>query len=118
MLREIKNVRQIQGEPPRRWFNNHDMDLITWHEKNKLISFQLCYDKENDEKALDWNASAGLEHRKVDDGESRKGHYKATPILIDNGRYDIEKIRNDFLQYSEQIEPEIREFVLHCLSAD
>jgi len=115
MLTEIKKVRQIEGEPNRRWFNNHDMDLIVWQENENILAFQLCYDKTGNEKAISWKPDTGLIHQKVDDGENRPGHYKATPILIQNGSYDLEKIRNDFESYSESISDDIRVFVLDNL---
>lgn len=115
MLREIKNVRQIPGEPSRRWFNCEEMDLIIWHELGTIIGFQLCYDKKEEEKALSWKAETGLVHEKVDNGELRDGHYKATPILIQNGKYNVENIRINFLKYSVNISDEVRSFVLHCL---
>jgi len=30
MLREIRDVRQVSGEPMRRWFSDEDFDLIVW----------------------------------------------------------------------------------------
>lgn len=115
MLREIKNVRQIPDEPNRRWFNSEEMDLIIWHDADSIIGFQLCYDKPGHEKALSWKLETGLIHEKVDNGESRDGHYKATPILIQNGSYDIEKIRENFLNNAEKVNYDIRDFVMQCL---
>lgn len=115
MLTEIKNLRQIHNEPERRWFNSEDMDLFIWCDNNDFIGFQICYDKTASEKALSWKPSTGLVHQQVDDGESRAGRYKATPILIENGRFDLEKIRNDFEYKSKNIPIEVRDFVLDNL---
>ena len=112
MLREIKKVRQINGEPNRRWFNGEDMDLIVWHDEDEFLGFQICYEKTGQEKALSWKKDSGLVHQKVDDGESRTGYYKATPILIQNGQYNLDKIRKDFEYYSESISEEVKVFVL------
>lgn len=115
MLREIKNVRQISGEPSRRWFTDENMDLIIWYEAEEFIGFQLCYDKAGQEKALSWKPETALVHERVDSGESRDGHYKATPILIQNGHYDIEIIRTSFLNNAEKVDKDIRDLVLQCL---
>lgn len=117
MLREIKSVRQISGEPNRRWFNDDDMDLIVWHKGNSILGFQLCYDKLKEEKAISWKPETGLVHEKVDNGESRDGHYKSTPILIENGSYDIETIKAVFSPCSVNINDDsVRAFVLEHLN--
>ena len=116
MLKEIKKVRQVSGEPERLWFNSSEMDLIIWQEDNSYIGFQLCYDKSSQEKALSWKPSTGLVYEKVDDGESRDGHYKATPILLKNGSYDLKKARSEFISRSAELTNEIRDFVLKNLN--
>ena len=115
MLAEIKKVRQIEGEPARRWFNCHQMDLFIWYENNQIIGFQLCYDKDIKEKAFSWHKDRGLQHQKVDDGENRPGHYKATPILVQNGSYELISIIEEFKKYSLDLIDEIKDFVLKKL---
>ena len=45
MLVELKDARQIHGEPVRRWFMSPAMDLIIWHDEHmNPIGFQLCYE--------------------------------------------------------------------------
>ncbi len=115
MLREIKNTRQIPSEPNRRWFNSEEMDLFIWHQADSIIGFQLCYDKSGQERALTWKPDTGLIHEKVDNGESRDGRYKATPILLKNGTYDIDSVISEFLSKSERLSYEIKDFVLQKL---
>lgn len=115
MLREIQQVRQIQGEASRRWFSSHEMDLIVWHQAGCLTGFQLCYDKNAEEKALTWTHSSGLLHEQVDNGESRRGHYKASPVLFRDGEYNLNKIRTAFISQSQNIADDVREFVLQQL---
>src|SRR5690242_6752512 len=82
MLMEFQNVRQVPGEPRRRWFTSEDVDLVVWcDESGCAIAFQLCYDKARSERALTWKPDCGFSHRAVDDGEGSRGKYKATPIL-------------------------------------
>ena len=88
MLRELADVRQIPGEPRRRWFADDYFDLIVWfNKKGESIGFQLCYDLPGEERALTWHKNTGFSHRRVDDGE-RQRPYKATPILVADGSFD------------------------------
>lgn len=116
MLVEITKVRQIPDEPERRWFSSEFMDLIVWQKAGELIGFQLSYDKLADEHALSWHVDKGLMHHKVDDGESRSGHYKATPILVEDGKANIEKVIQQFEESSDEIDATIRQFVLTHLT--
>ena len=44
-LSEVRNCRQVRGEPRRRWFGSEQMDLIVWcDDTGAPIGFQLCYD--------------------------------------------------------------------------
>ena len=45
-MKLLKNVRQIEGEPFRRWYADDYFDLFIWFDDNdKVTGFQLCYDK-------------------------------------------------------------------------
>lgn len=80
---EIKHVRQIDGEPQRRWFTSVDLDLMLWLDQDEnLLSWQFCYDKARDEHAVGWHFATGWHHQKVDDGEPATGlSYKSSPLL-------------------------------------
>lgn len=42
---EMRNVRQDSADYFRRWFFDHDFDLIVWYLPNgSIFGFQLCYD--------------------------------------------------------------------------
>lgn len=45
MLRELANVRQVAGEPRRRWFFCHEIDLVLFEDEQGICAFQLAYDK-------------------------------------------------------------------------
>jgi len=115
VLTEIKNVRQIAGEARRRWFADESMDLIVWHDGQRPVSFQLCYDKKAEEKALSWKPLTGLLHEQVDNGESGGGRYKATPVLLAAGDYNLERIKTDFIKHSAGIDETIKALVLQGL---
>ena len=58
MLAEIRNARQIAGEDFRRWFTDEEFDLIVWYgDDRSLVGFQLCYDKQDRERALTWTST-------------------------------------------------------------
>ena len=70
MLTEFVNVRQVPGEPKRRWFSDDNFELIVWmNEDGKIIGFQLDYDKDKNMRALTWKDPSSYFHHRVDDGE-------------------------------------------------
>ena len=116
MLKEIKNVSQPQGEPPRRWFSSSDTDLIVWYNASEIIGFQLCYDRGIDEHALTWMRGQGFTHRRIEDGESKGMQHKMTPILVPDGVVDISRVTKDFELQSEEIDAVVRGFVMKYLA--
>lgn len=82
MLMELQHVRQIEGEPERRWFMDEFFDLIVWIASDQSIAgFQLCYDKEHTPNALTWRRESGFQHQSIDDGEARPSRLKMSPVL-------------------------------------
>ena len=115
MLNEFTDVRQVEGEGPRRWFFNDYFDLIIWYrDEGGFDGFQLCYDKSGHERALTWNWNHGYRHNKVDEGEMPFSA-KMTPILVQDGLFDSESIAHRFERESTNIPKEIRDFVLKKL---
>jgi hypothetical protein len=111
-LRELADVRQVPGEPRRRWFSSPDLDLIIWvGERGAVLAFQLCYDKSRGERALTWHSERGYDHAAVDDGERQPSQYKSTPILVADGRLDRERVLELFVAASEALPHSIRETV-------
>lgn len=117
MLREVRNVRQIEGEPSRRWFGDEFFDLIVWYDKYKaIIGFQLCYDLHHDERALTWIKGRGYNHNRIDDGESLAGGYKATPILVKDGAFEHDRIASLFGEASRELDHEVAELVMEKIN--
>jgi hypothetical protein len=115
-LRELPEVRQVPGEPRRRWFNSPELDLIVWlDDDDRPSGFQLCYAKRRGERALTWRAGRGYDHAAVDDGESMPTKYKGTPILVADGLFQSDKVKADFLEASGAIPESIRRFVADVL---
>ena len=112
MLTEATDIRQIPGEPKRRWFSDDDFELIVWIDYNDIIvGFQLCYDKRNNMRALTWKAPSTYYHDRVDDGEVHPLQPKATPVLVADGTFDYQRIAAMFLKESTAIDSTIARFV-------
>ena len=111
MLRELSGVQQIKGEPMRRWFYDHEIDLVIWQDDaGEIISFQLAYDKTLNEHSLFWHRERGTKHDVVDDGEG-EGLSKRTPFLNLNRAADCDRVLAKFLTLSGGIQHEITNFV-------
>ncbi|MBL4623206.1 MAG: hypothetical protein JKY89_12495 [Immundisolibacteraceae bacterium] len=119
MLREIPAVRQIKGEPDRRWFSSIEADLLVWHvwdTSNIITGFQFTYDKSRAEKVVTWQQTVdGLQHMTVDDGEQRPGKPKSTPILVTSVSFDPWHVCGLFLRISADLPREIRNRVCAAL---
>lgn len=65
-MNEYINVRQIPGEPKRRWFYSKDFDLIVWlSDDQDITGFELCYDKDCNAYSIEWKIPGGFNPRKV-----------------------------------------------------
>jgi len=114
-MKEIhpKYVKQVQGEPHKRWFEDDYFDLLVWeNELGQIVEFQLCYDKLHNQRSLIWKKQFGYMHSKIDDGENNPGKYKATPILVDDGVFNSAAIAERFRNRSKEIDTKVSTFVL------
>jgi hypothetical protein len=111
MLREILNLRQREEEGYRRWFTDDYWDLFIWYdEAGRIVAFQLCYGKPDDEHALTWQEGKGYRHTKVSDGESTAVSHM-TPILVRDGLFEKEAVASSFTRDGVRIDREVMEFV-------
>ncbi|MGA2478014.1 MAG: hypothetical protein ABSG63_04605 [Spirochaetia bacterium] len=111
MLAEIQNTRQVAGEGFRRWFTDDYFDLIVWYgNDNALLGFQLCYDKQRQERALTWTTEHGFQHNRIDAGEV-PGHAKMTPLIIADGAFNRDPVAERFRRESAALDPVIATFV-------
>jgi len=117
MLHEIPNVRQIPGEGRRRWFTDAYFDLIVWYaEDGSLTGFQLCYDKEGEERAFTWNRGHACVHESTDSSEL-PGHSKMSPVLTGGSPAPARNIAVRFMQQSANVEPAIVRVVFTTICA-
>jgi len=118
MLRELSDVRQIDGGRQRRWFQSDDEDLIVWYAEGGAIEgFQLCYDRHDHERALTWMRGQGFSHNCIDAGEGSALRYKRSPVLTADGRFDADAMIRRFTEISAALPPEVSEFVSGKLAA-
>lgn len=118
-LTEVQDVRQVPGEPRRRWFESPDFDLVVWCDASGApAAFQLCYDKTTAEHALTWHPRSGIEHTAVDAGEAVGIGHKRAPTLVADGEADVHRVRQRFLEASRRLPPDIVEFVCAKLAGE
>lgn len=111
MLRELPNVKQVAGEPKRRWFFCHDIDLVVWEdEAGSICGFQLAYDKHRNEHSLFWSRDKGFTHYAVDDGEPMAG-VNDTPFLYANGPFKRDRVLEQFLALAAELPSGISSFI-------
>ncbi len=114
-LRELPRVQQVPGEPRRRWFHGHEMDLVTWEDADgALLGFQLAYDKHRNEHSIEWRAGRGFTHYQVDDGEA-VALSKETPFLYVDGPFPRDRVLGLFLAGAQGLPPAISTFVANRL---
>jgi hypothetical protein len=112
MMQECSNVRQILGEPIRRWFSDDYFDLIVWLKpEGSIYSFQLCYDKKGNEKSLRWYESGAYSHCRIDDGEGRSLRHKSAPIDVKDGLFDADVIGERFINAADLLPENIRALI-------
>src|SRR5690349_20467568 len=113
MLRELSNVRQIEGRQKRRWFQSSAEDLIVWYDGDGRISgFQLCYDRNRNERAVTWLSGRGYSHDRVDADARRGLKYAQTPILVADGAFDAPAMTSRFLDIAVSVPDDVRQFVV------
>ena len=113
MLYEIKGVNQDSLEYKKRWFFDHEIDLLIWlNANNEIAGFQLCYDKLNNPHALTWLRDKGYRHNRIDFREDKIGRRRGSPILLADGKLETERITEEFSRQSGNLETWISAFVL------
>ncbi len=113
-LTEHENVRQRENEGFRRWYLNSYFDVILWYKEDHktFIGFQLCYSRNNNEKAFTWTKDY-TSNRLVSDSFFEKGvSHMSTGILKGEGGYIPEEVIIRFKNESNIIDKEIKELII------
>jgi hypothetical protein len=112
MLAEWNKPGIREGKLTKRWFGDSFFDLFVWQdESEKIVSFQLCYGKPQDEHALTWMSPSIYYHQRVDDGENKPGKSKSTPVLLPDGMFEAPSIARRFQEESKEIDTSVSEFI-------
>ena len=105
MLQELKNVRQVNGEGPRRWFVDDEIELILWYDfDKKLEGFQICYDKLAGTRTITWKRMVAT------GGESKS-------VLISDGPYNRGRLLALVERSIEGLDQPLRTFILDRLTS-
>jgi hypothetical protein len=114
MLSEFNDVSQHAGEPRRRYFLSEYFDLYVWEDKDRrFVGFQLCYDKNNKERALSY-IDGIFSHRGIDTGEA-SASVNRTPILVADGAFNKEENLERFIDESKSIDQRVAAYVIDML---
>ena len=113
-LREIKGIKQREGEDFRRWFtDDREMDLYVWTDpEGRITGFQLTYGKSVSEHAITWFLNSEFFHSKVLSGD-RTNEGMQTPILVSDGLFDKNSVVKDFLAKADKLDPRLRAFIMN-----
>ncbi len=113
MLVELRRyMRYYITEGARRSFHNEFFDLFVWYDANKNISsFQLCYDKFNNERSLTWGKDGYFTHECLDEkGELLWGKRKF--FIKKKKKFEKDLVVKRFQTDSRTIDDKIASFVL------
>ncbi len=117
MLYEILKVRQIPGEPYRRWFTDTLYDLYVWYAdeaRREIVGFQFCYDKNRLEHAVTWHKGRGFRFNKVDQGlDDPLGNQ--SQILRADGRVRREALVMTFHSAAKELDQTMVKAILDVL---
>ncbi len=114
MLRECRQVAQVNGEPIRRWFHDELFDLLVWFDgEDQPIGFELIHDPEDSPRALVYRPTGRLSYSYVDDGSSdvEPAYGGMARILGKSASFPRELLLKEFTQRSEEMEPRVAQFV-------
>lgn len=111
MLEEVAHVTQYEPGKYRRWFHDDFFDLYTWETPaGEMIGFQLCYAKDDKQRALRWSAKGGYRHEGVDQPEDKPGR-AASAIFVADGIFDPSGIGGRFGAEATSLPPKIKNFI-------
>lgn len=112
MLAEVRAGQLPREAEYSRWFCDESFDLIVWQRGAEIVAFQLCYDKQRGEAAVNYHEADGLAHYRVEDGDVDAMWHDATPLLRRLDSSPRAQVISEFLEDSAGIDRAVREFVV------
>jgi hypothetical protein len=117
VLVEYKGVKQESGGGSRRWFEDQSYELVVWYLADGSVEgFQILYFGKVAERALTWRKGEGFTHCRIDNG-TESPMKNLAPVLLPIGKIPWTQVVREFEESSEDLEPELREFVKQRLEA-
>lgn len=113
---EITTVRQDDPAMRFRWFTseNCDCDLYVWEQRDSgaIVRFQFYFDKQWEEKVVEWKGSSSLWYAAVD---NENHFYNASPVFRRLESLDLHKVLEIFKRIAGGVDEYIRRFVIETL---
>lgn len=116
MLREIRDIRQTPGQPFCRWFNDELLDLFVWQDEGgRIVGFQLCFDKDADERALTYSETGGylLEDVQAEESSLDMG----SPVLANVSTLPFPRLLAQLAERGTEIDARVLRYVTEKLEA-
>jgi len=116
MLREIRNVKQYPGQLFRRWFNDELLDLFVWYDAGgRIAGFQLCFDKDKQERAWTYTDENGYSLDDVDaDGSAWD---MSSPVLVPGTEFPRVRLLAQLGERSAVLDRRLFEYLMEKLEA-
>ena len=113
MLKEILQRQENSEEKNRRWFQSPDMGLFIWSNNDEnIVRFQLIYTAYGTERTLEWSEEAGM--RNFHSETFRYG----SAVLSSKTDFNVDALRKEFEAMSQNIDKNVRTFVLQQLFSE
>ncbi len=114
MLREIRNVKQYPGQLFRRWFNDELLDLFVWYDAGgRIAGFQLCFDKDKQERAWTYTDENGYSLDDVDaDGSAWD---MSSPVLVPGTEFPRVRLLAQLGERGEALDRRLFEYLTEKL---
>ncbi len=114
MLRELNHRDHESGKT--RWFADEYIDLFVWYQADRIIGFQLCYDKPGTERAITWKDDGSCLHTSIDSGEQAFA-FDMTAVLVNAAASQRNTVIQDFVARSQNIDGLLVEFIVECIES-
>ncbi|MEL6822898.1 MAG: hypothetical protein AAFP70_14150 [Calditrichota bacterium] len=109
---EIEAVRQDDVCLKFRWFTTMDCDLYLWENPHtsEIERFQFCFDKDFDEKIVEWQSGSGsITHAEIDGNGG--GRFRGSATFKRAADLDLSYVFHLFQEKAQGLDKQIWRFV-------